>query len=164
MNGSSAPDSWEIGLGGSVFDSKFSVYHYHLEGLRNLTGAVVEYTMKNIYVAFNLDYWIWDGSMKSAHASESSIGGAIYVCPSFGKFSIPLRLEYIDQGESEIYIESINAKHVYTATISPTYHILDNAYLRAELSYVKADSAFADKSGNLENQRIYLAAEIGYLF
>jgi hypothetical protein len=164
VNGSSAPDSWEIGLGGSVFDYKLSVYHYHLEGLRNLTGAVVEHTIKNIYVAFNLDYWVWDGSMKSVHPSESSIGGAIYVCPSFGKFSIPLRLEYIDQGESEIYIESINAKHIYTATISPTYHILDNAYLRVELSYVKADSAFADKSGNLENERIYLAAEIGYLF
>jgi hypothetical protein len=164
VNGSSAPDSWEIGLSGSVFDSNFSIYHYHLEGLRNLAGAAVEYTIKNIYIAFNIDYWVWDSSMKSAHASESSIGGAIYVCPSFGKFSIPLRLEYIDQGESEIYIESINAKHVYTATISPTYHILDNAYLRAELSYVKADSAFADKSGNLEDERIYLAAEIGYLF
>jgi hypothetical protein len=164
VNGSSAPDSWEIGLGGSVFDSKFSVYDYQLEGLRNLTGAVVEYTVKNIYLAFNLDYWVWEGSMKSAHGSESSIGGAIYVCPSFGKFSIPVRLEYIDQGESEIYIESIDAKHIYTATISPTYHILDNAYLRAELSYVKADGAFADKSGNLRNERIYLSAEIGYLF
>jgi hypothetical protein len=161
---SSAPDSWEIGLGGSVFDSKFGVYHYHLEGQRNLTGAVIEYTIKNVYVAFNLDYWVWDGSMKSVHSSESSIGGAIYVCPSFGKFSIPVRLEYVDQGESEIYIESIDAKHIYTATISPTYHFLDNAYLRAELSYVKADSAFADKSGNLQNERIYLAAEIGYLF
>jgi Putative beta-barrel porin-2, OmpL-like. bbp2 len=164
VNGSSAPDSWEIGLSGSVFDSNVSIYHYHLEGLRNLTGAAVEYTIKNIYIAFNIDYWVWGSSMKSAHASESSIGGAIYVCPSFGKFSIPLRLEYIDQGESKIYIESTNAKHIYTATISPTYHILDNAYIRAEFSYVKADSAFADKSGNLENERIYLAAEVGYLF
>jgi hypothetical protein len=89
VNGSSAPDSWEIGLGGSVFDSKFSVYDYQLEGQRNLTGAVVEYTIKNIHLAFNLDYWVWEGSMRSAHASESAIGGAIYVCPSFGKFSIP---------------------------------------------------------------------------
>jgi predicted porin len=163
-NGSSSPDSWEIGLGGSILDYKFSVYHYHLEGLRNLTGAVVEYTIRNIYLAFNVDYWVWEGSMRSVHTSESSIGGAIYVCPRFGKFSIPVRLEYIDQGESEFYIENIDSKHIYTATISPTYHILDNAYLRAELSYIKADGAFADKSGNLENERIYLAAEIGYRF
>jgi outer membrane protease len=77
---------------------------------------------------------------------------------------IPLRLEYIDQGESRIYIDNVDAKHIYAATISPTYKFGENAYIRVESAYVHADHAFVDKDGNSKNSRICLAAEIGYLF
>jgi len=164
INGSSPDNTWEIGLEGSVLDYRFSIYHYHINGLKNLTGAVLERTIKNVYLAFNIDYWNWDSGMKNIYESKSSIGGAVYLCPQFKHFSIPVRLEYIDQGESGIYSESLYAKRIYTATISPTYHFSENAYIRVESAYIAADKAFADKSGNSKNNRICLAAEVGYVF
>ena len=164
VNGSAPNNTWEIGVGGSILDYKFSIYHYHLVGLRNLTGVVVERTIRNIYLAFNIDYWSWDSQMDGFYGRKSSIGGAVYVCPRFGPFSLPVRLEFIDQGKSRIYSESLATEHIYTATISPTYSFYENAYVRVESAYVNADAAFADKSGTCKNYRISLAAEVGYLF
>ena len=163
-NGSTPNESWELGVSGEVHDTAFSVYHYHLESLRSLTGGVIERTVGNVDLALNLDYWQWEGDMKSVHVDDDSIGGALYIVPHFGKFSIPLRLEYIDQGKSGIYLDSVDAQQIYAVTLSPTYHILDNAYVRADLGYVKADDGFTDEDGKVKGDRVCLAAEIGYIF
>ena len=163
-NGSTPGDSWEVGVCGSVMDNKFSIYHYHLEAERNLTGAVIERTVKNVHLAVNIDYWNREADKSTLYGSRSSLGGAFYIAPQFGHFLIPLRLEYIDQGESRIYIDNADAKHIYAVTISPTYRFRENAYIRVESAYVYADNAFADKNGNSKNSRICFAAEIGYLF
>jgi hypothetical protein len=163
-NGSTANESWELGASGKVLDSDVSLYHYHLESLRSLTGGVIQHSIGNVDLAFDLDYWRWEGDMRSAHGDDDSIGGAFYIVPRFGKFSVPLRLEYIDQGKSGIYLDSEDAKQIYAATLSPTYHLLDNAYVRADLGYVKADDGFIDKDGKVKSDRVCLAAEIGYTF
>jgi hypothetical protein len=161
----SVPDkSWELGISGKIFGADVSVYNYHLENLRVLTGAVIQRTVSNVDLALNVDYWRWDGSMKSAQAEDDSIGGALYVVPHFGKFTIPLRLEYIDQGKSGIYLDSVNAKQIYSTTLSPTYNILDNAYVRADIGYVHAKDGFTDNDGNTKSYRVCLAVEIGYTF
>ncbi len=166
VDGITADDSWEIGVRGTVLNNEFSIYHYHLKALRNLTGVLVERTIKNIYLAANIDYWNWDDKMENFYGSKSSIGGAFYIAPRFGHFSVPVRLEYIDQGESRIYIDNADATHIYAATISPTYKYgeNENAYIRIESAYVHADKGFVDENGNSENSRIWFAAEIGYLF
>lgn len=163
-NGTTPGESWEIGASGSVLNNQFSIYHYHLKAWRNLTGVVIEHTIKNLHLAFNIDYWNWDAGMKDFYGSRSAVGTAFYIAPRFGRFSIPLRLEYIDQGKSRIYIDNMATKHIYTATISPTYKFCEKAYARIESAYVHADHGFADKNGNTKNSRICLAAEIGYLF
>jgi hypothetical protein len=158
-------ESWELGVSAELFDTKLSLYHYNLESLRNLTGMVVEHTIHDIDIGFNLDYWVWDGSMKSAHDSDSSIGAAVYIVPKFGQhFSIPVRLEYIDQGKSGIYLDSVKATQIYAVTLSPTYHFCENAFIRADFGYVKADDGFADNDGDEKSDRICLAAEMGYVF
>jgi hypothetical protein len=163
-NGSPPGDSWEIGACGSVLNNKFSIYHYHLEAERNLTGAVIERTIKNVHLAVNIDYWNRDAEKSTLYGSRSSLGGGFYIAPQFGHFLIPLRLEYIDQGESRIYIDNADAKHIFAVTISPTYWFGENAYMRVESAYVNADDAFAEKNGDIKNSRICLAAEVGYLF
>ena len=129
-----------------------------------MSGAVIERTIRNIDLAFNIDYWSWDNRMKKLYGSTSSIGGALYICPNFGNLSIPLRLEYINQNNSQINIENPNTKHIYAATVSPTWHFNENAYIRAESAYVKADGAFADEEGRIRDNRINLALELGFLF
>ena len=163
-NGSMLGDSWEIGVSGSVSDNKFSIYHYHLDARRNLTGLVVERMLGNVCLAVNVDYWNWDMKLKSYYGSKSAVGAAFYIDPSFGPLSIPVRLEYVDQEESRIYTGNVEAKHIYTATFSPTYQFCDHAYVRVESAYVKAEQAFSDTDGDGKNHRISLAAEVGYLF
>ncbi len=157
-------ESWECGVSGTLLDTSVSLYHYRLESLKSLTGAVIERTVGAVDFGFNMDYWHWEGGMIRTHQDDSSIGGAFYVVPHFGKFSLPVRLEYIDQGKSGMYLDSINAHQIYAVTLSPTYRFHDNAYVRADLGYVHADDGFSDKDANLKNGRIILAAEIGYTF
>lgn len=163
-NGFPPGDSWEIGMSGSVADNKFGIYHYHLEGRRNLTGAFVERTINNIYLAADIDCWNRDTTRGGYYAGRSAVGGAFYVVPAFGRFSIPVRLEYIDQGRGRVYIDNADTKRIYTATISPTYRFCKNAYVRVESAYVDADNAFADKNGNRKDDRICLSAEVGTVF
>jgi hypothetical protein len=163
-NGSTPNESWEFGVSGDVHDTAFSLYYYHLESLRSLTGGFIKRTVGNVDLILNLDYWQWEGNMKSLHGDDDSIGGALYIVPHFGNFSLPLRLEYIDQGKSGIYLDSEKAQQIYAATLSPTYHILENAYVRADLGYVNADDGFTDEGGKVESDRVCLAAEMGYIF
>jgi Putative beta-barrel porin-2, OmpL-like. bbp2 len=163
-DGNKPNESWEIGVSAKIMDTSISMYHYRLESLRNLTGVVVERTIGPVDFGFNFDYWRWDGAMADLHADDSSIGGAFYVVSNAGNFSFPVRLEYIDQGKSAIYLDCVDAHHIYAATVSPTYKFNDNTYIRADLAYVHADDGFADSDGNLKNDRICLAAEVGYTF
>ncbi len=160
-----SPDyAWEIGLSGSILDNAFTLYHYNIKGQKHLSGAIIERTIRNMDIALNIDYWHWDSRMKRLYGSTSSIGGAVYICPNFDRLSIPLRLEYINQEKSQVYIESPNAKHIYAATVSPTWHFNENTYIRAESAYIKADGAFADEQGNTRDNRINLAIELGFMF
>jgi len=160
-----SPDcAWEVGFSGSIAENDFSIYNYHIDGQRNLFGAVIERTIKDIDLALNIDYWTWDNDVKYLYGSKSSIGGALYICPNLGRLSIPFRLEYINQDKSRIYIESPNAKHIYAATISPTWHFNENTYIRVESAYVKADEAFTGKDGDARENRTNLAVELGFLF
>ena len=127
-------------------------------------GAVIERTIENIDLALNVDYWTWDDEVENLYGSKSSIGAAIYICPNSGKCSVPVRLEYINQDRGQIYIENLNTKHIYSATISPTWHFNDNAYVRAESAYVKADGGFADDIGIIKDSRINFAVELGLFF
>lgn len=156
-------DSWEIGLGGSILDNTFSLYHYQLEAQRRLTGVVVERTLGNVSLAANVDYWRWNASMDDGR-DKTAVGFAVYAAPTFGSFSVPVRLEYIDQGKSLIYIEEPDAKRIYTMTVSPTYRYGDHAYVRLEAAYAHADHGFADTDGNPESKRVCATAEVGYLF
>jgi len=156
--------AWEVGMSASIAGNDFSVYDYHIAGKRNLLGAVVERTIENIDLAFNIDYWTWDNDVNELYGSESSIGAAFYFCPNFESISIPFRLEYINQDKSRIYIESTAAKQIYAATVSPTWHFNENAYIRAESAYVKADGGFADENGRTRDSRVNLAVELGFIF
>ncbi len=163
-DGHSPDESWELGVSGTVMDTSLSIYLYHIDNQRNLTGAVIERAIGSVNFGFNLDYWRWEGSLADLHRDDSALGGAFYVIPHFGDFSLPLRIEYIDQGKSAFYLDNENTHKIYAVTLSPTYHFSSNAYVRADFAYVRADDGFTDSDGNLKNDRVCFAAEIGYTF
>lgn len=164
MEGSLAGDAWELALTGSAFDFSFSLYNYHVNGIRNLTGGVIEHDLNNIHFALNLDVWKWDGEISHRYQDSTAIGAAFYIIPTFGRFSVPVRLEWVDQGGSEIYLENPDTHILNSVTISPTYRFTDKVYVRMESSYACGDNAFTSQEGRAEDGRVYLSAEVGYVF
>jgi hypothetical protein len=163
-DGSTPDRAWEVTLGGTLAACDYTLYHYHIAAERSMTGVVVEHQTDNLLVAVNLDYWRWAQGMASQVGRRYAIGGAFYLVPHFGRFSLPLRLEYIDQGTSGIYLDAPAAKNITTATLTPTYTLTEKAYLRAEVAYVHARDGFAKKDGTVKDGRLALAAEVGYRF
>ncbi len=160
----SPADAWEIGIGGELAGNDIGFYHYHAGGFRHLTGMVIERTIKTMGVGLNIDYWAWDEAMEDLYDSDTAIGGAVYVCRRFGDVSIPLRFEYIQQDESEIFIENAGTDDIFTVVITPTCHFGENAYARAEASWVLADGGFEDEDGGSEDSNVGLAVEFGVTF
>jgi hypothetical protein len=156
--------SWEAGMNDNIEGVGLSLYHYHLTGLRHLTGITAEYTVNNLYMALNIDYWRWSSEMDAYFEDHSSIGAALYLAPSFGKFAFPLRLEYIDQGKSGIYLPSPAAENIYATTLTPTYNFTDNVLIRTEGSYVHADNGFSDGSGRPKDNKFLFSTEVVFKF
>jgi len=157
-------EAWEIGAGGEFLETNFNLYHYHVDGYRYLTGVGIDRSLWGMDAGVNVDSWTWDEGEKDNYKDDSSLGLAVYVRPVFGAFSLPVRLEYVDQGKSMIYTESADAETIFTASVTPTYNVMDNAFIRAEVAYVQADGAFADDNGKSEDNRFCFAAELGYMF
>jgi hypothetical protein len=152
--------SWEAGVNDNIVDVGLSFYHYHLTGLRHLTGIAAEYTIDNLYMALNVDYWRWSSEIERYFEDHSSIGAALYLTPSFKKFSLPLRLEYIQQGKSRIYLPSPDAESIYAATLTPTYNFTDNVLIRTEGVYVHADNGFSDHKGKPRDNKFLFSSEV----
>ena len=160
-----SPDyAWEAGVKTSIAGNDISLYDYHIHGQRNLLGMVVERTIDNLDLALNIDYWTWDDRIKSLYKDKSSMGGALYICPNIGRLSLPVRLEYIKQDGSRIYIDCGNTKKIYSATFSPTWHFNENAYVRAESAYISADHGFVNSDGIVKDGRTNIAIEAGFIF
>ena len=152
--------SWEAGMNDNIGGVGLSLYHYHLTGLRHLTGVAAEYTMNNLYMALNVDYWRWSSEMDRYFEDSSSIGAALYIAPSFKKFSLPLRLEYIQQGKSRIYLPNQDAENIYAAALTPTYNFTDNILIRTEASYVHADNGFSTSKGKPKDDKFLFSLEV----
>ena len=159
-----AKNSWEAGITGYVKDIDYTLYYYQLNNFRKLLGFCIEKDFNNLYLALDMDYWNWDTRLENYYGSKSSIGGSLYVSPSFGKFEFPLRLEYIHQGKSKIYIDNEKSKNIYSITLTPTYHFSGPTYLRIEVSYINAKDGFKSNSGKNKNSRYYISSEMGVVF
>jgi len=92
---------------------------------------------------------------------DSAYGVAVYVIPNFGNVSVPLRLEYFDEGTSGIYSAS-TAEKGYTVTITPTFKPADNGFIRAEVSYLSTDRKVL--AGGTEDTKTSFAVELGFTF
>lgn len=168
--GAQDSSSWEVGANGSIGGIGLSLYHYHLNDLRHLTGIVVDHTindlygLKSLYLAVNGDYWRWSSRVDKYFGDDSSIGASLYIVPYLEWLSFPLRLEYIHQGKSRIYLNNPDADDIYAVTFSPTYNLTCNVFLRGEVSYAHADNGFSDDKGKLQDDKYMFAVETGVRF
>jgi hypothetical protein len=120
-------------------------------------------------------------------ASSSAWGTALYanVKPVAG-VQVPVRIEYADNKDSilipvigrvpDVTFSGKNysaAKKVWTFTITPTYNLTKNTFLRTEISYAKSSGStvnnrsgylFVNDKGQPKTSRINSAVELGFLF
>lgn len=157
-------DNFAVGVNGEVGGLSFALSYYDYRASRNLVDLVLGYSIANVDLGLNFDYQWLDDTAKSPGQDDSAYGVALYLIPKFetskGEISIPVRLEYFDEGTSGIY--SGGGDNGYSITVTPTYRPIPNGFIRAEFAYVSADKKIF--KGGTEDNKTTLAVEIGFTF
>ncbi len=155
-----ATAAWAAGINGSAASVDYAVSYFKYNGYKDLIDVILSGEVAGMTVAANLDYHQLKNA-PSAGADDNALGLALYVTPSVGDFDVPLRVEYLSDGNSGIF----GVDSGYTFTITPTYHYTDNTFVRAELSYVATDNKiFMDKDGGLQDNKTSFAVQAGFIF
>ena len=106
-----------------------------------------------------------DDTAKTPGNDDSAYGIALYLSTKIDVFEIPVRIEYVNDGTSEIY--SVAGNDAWTFTITPTWRPTQNTFLRAEFAYISTDKkGFPDDNGvlNQKDSRTVMGVEAGFVF
>jgi hypothetical protein len=152
-------DNFAFGVLGELGGLGFALSYYDYRDSKNLIDLVLSYSLGGLDLGLNLDYQWLDHSPPSR--DDKAYGVALYLIPSFGKVSLPVRLEYFKEGTSGIYSGS-NADSGYTLTLTPTFRPTDNTFIRAEIAYISTDNRVFDN--NTKSNKTTLALEVGFTF
>jgi len=174
-------NGYSIGIIGNVMGIDYKLAYLDQTAYKNLINFVLEKKTNFVDLALNIDYQWLDKTIKDTinkGKDDSATGIALYVTPKFTKeFSVPIRVEYINDGTSGIYGRFVNEgnyrnylngndgpKTAWTFTVTPTYKPTKNTYLRAEVGYVSTDKkVFLDKNNQKDNKTV-AGVELGFLF
>ena len=159
-NQESNSDNFAVGALGELNDISFGLTYYDYRAYKNLIDVVLSYSIGMLDLGLNADYQWLDDSAKTPGQDDSAYGIALYLTPTFGRLSVPVRLEYFDEGTSGIYFDG--ADKGYTATITPTFKPTENSFIRAEVAYVSTDKKVF-KNGTKDNKTTF-AVELGFTF
>jgi len=156
--------AYAVGSLGTLYGVNYAISYYDYTAYKNLVDIVLSKSINdNLDVGINFDYQWLDSKAKVSGNDSKGYGVAGYIIPKFGNFSLPVRIEYVNDGSSSIYIS--NASKAWTITATPTFRPTKNTYVRAEVSYVNSDEKiFIDNSGNPKDTKVSAAAEFGFLF
>ncbi len=158
-------DDFAIGSLGSIGGIDYAVSYYDVAAAGNLIDIVLGYSLAGTDIGLNMDYHWLDDSAKSSGKDDTAYGVAFYVNPSVTEnISVPVRLEYVNQGTSDIYGKNIGDS-AFSITVTPTYKPTNNTYVRCEVAYVSTDGkAFADDKGNPKDNKTFVGFEAGFNF
>ncbi|WP_457679333.1 outer membrane beta-barrel protein [Thermovibrio sp.] len=133
LNGKKGDRAFAFGLIKDKGKFQFGANYFDYRNYKNLIDLSAGKSFGSIFVSLNLDYQWLDSSAK-----KRGIGVALYLEPKLGKFTLPLRVERVkDFKDSGIYGFK---KATYSITVSPTYRVNENLFLRAEVGEVKNSS------------------------
>lgn len=157
----SAKNGYVVGASGAAGPVSYAVAYYNAKESRDILDIIVSTKIGNIPVAANLDYHMLDNATPGN--DDSATGLALYATPSFGNTSVPVRIEYMDDGSSGIY--NTGLKTGYTFTVTPTYNFSATTFVRAEAAYATADNkVFSDKLGTAIDSKTSYAVQAGFKF
>jgi len=156
----SSPKAYGAGVSGSAGGFDYALNYFKTDGGNTLYDVVLTGSAAGMDVGLNFDFQQLD-SKATNQKDDTGMGIGVYVTPSFGKIDIPVRVEYISDGDSGIY----GFDSGYTLAITPTVKVSKNAFVRVELSMVSSTTKqFKDKDGKATGENTGAAFQMGYLF
>ncbi len=155
--------AFAVGLNGSASGVDYAINYFDGDGdaSRNIIDLIVSTNMSGTDVGVNIDFHVLDDKPMGA-TDDSGFGIAVYAVPNLApSIDLPVRLEYISDGDSGIY----GFDSGFTLTVTPTMNVGKHGFVRAEVSYVTADNKmFTDKDGKAEDTKTSFAFQVGYKF
>jgi hypothetical protein len=155
-------DAIEAGVMSDLGAAKVGLHVYDEASGRNIYVLCVKSDLGVAKVGLEVDYTTLDTA--PAGADDSAYGVALNLDPAVSNtVSVPIRIEYIDNKNSGIYLTGKD--NAMSLTVTPTYKPTGNTFVRAEIAYTSTDAkVFVDDSGSAKDNRTYLGFEAGFLF
>ena len=142
-----------IGASATMGSVNGTISYFNDEDNKSIVDIIASSKVGSMTLAANIDYQTLAKSKKVAGKDDSAYGIALYATLPMGDMAeLPMRLEYVNDGTSNIYGLSSGAavsKSAMSFTISPTYNFSKATFVRAELAYVNTDkkSVLTDDKG-----------------
>lgn len=162
LNSVSSSSANSLGVKGTAAGLDYVASLYNYVGTRNMVDLIASTKLGGVPVAINVDYHMLDDKAKVPGKDDSAYGVALYAKPTMGAVTVPVRAEFMKDGTSMVYggVDS-----GYTFTVTPTYTFPDNTFVRAEVSYVKADNKiFKNKDLVAQDTKTSFGVQAGVLF
>ncbi len=184
-------DAWEAGISFNLKDlvgvgGKVALHTYDESEGRNLYVLCTSVDLGLIKTGIEVDYTTLDDAVKrdevgtanplgyDANADDSAWGIALNIDidlldAQIANVTFPIRIEYVDNGDSDdvkgsgVYLTGKNG--TWSFTITPTWKPTKNTFARVELGYVSTDQeVFKEDDGSTKDSRTVAAFEAGFLF
>ncbi|WP_457635696.1 outer membrane beta-barrel protein [Persephonella sp.] len=179
VGGVTPSDAFAFGSIGSVGNFNYAVSYFDYNKTKNLVDVVLSTDVQGIELGVNIDYQWMDDTAKNAitasgatSVDDTAYGVALYAVAKVDIFEIPVRIEYVNDGQSTSGTTVVNegiygvaGDDAWSFTITPTYKPSKNTYIRGEFAYVNTDGkGFTDDKGNNKDNRTFIGVEAGFVF
>jgi len=170
-------DGSGLGASGTFGDYRGAVNLFNVVNQGYIVDLIFSGNAGPVKFGANFDYITKADAAKNASpagSDDSAYGLALYGSMAWDKFSLPVRIEYVDDAKSGIYgLTTTNtagnpeSNTAITFTITPTYNFSDSTFARAEVAYVSTDKktgAYTDDQGLPTDSNLVVSFQGGVRF
>ena len=156
-SGVSKSDSLAAGAMGTVAGVDYAVGYHTYRTLRSMFDLILTGNVAGMNMTFSVDYLkLTDKALATAGDTNHAESVALYASgPTFNKISIPVRVEAFNDHGNGLYE---GAGQGFSLTVTPTWNMSENSYLRTDLSYLKSSNKILNGADN----RFMFALQAGY--
>lgn len=167
---------WAVGANGTFGSVNAAVNFLDVIDQGTLIDVIASSTMGSTTVGINVDFINKADAIKTSGSDDNAYGVALYATmPLTDKFTLPVRLEYVNDGTSGIYNLDGNPdpqllggldNSAWTLTVTPTYNFNNHMFVRGEVAYVMADKdgAYVDDDGAADDNAWTVGVQAGVRF
>ncbi|NPA57754.1 MAG: outer membrane beta-barrel protein [Aquificae bacterium] len=130
-------------------NSYFFLSFYNLKDFYNIFNIILTRHFGNLEISLDGDYAFWDGSARDSirlkygeNLTDHAYGVSLYIIPKYKIYRFPVRIEYINQDKSQIYVQNRKTREIYSLSFTPTVRE-ENYLFRFELGFTKAENFFS---------------------